>query len=148
MAVLAAIVTASTIAASAGAAPQHAASTWYWTPGWCKNILQKRGMELADGRRFYVQRAFCLGWGGPSTCEWNSSYSSRMYRIFTSVTRSYDGTMRIFTLVPTARYNYRATKIRALGKVPNALKFYVYVRAYTRSRAKQEQAKGCATASP
>ncbi len=140
---LAVLLAALAAAGSASAAPATA-STWYWNPAWCKQVLQKYGIRLDDGRTFRVAKAYCVGRGGPAYCEWNSSHTSRDYSGFIGITRSPDGAVRIFYMSTTSRTNFRATNIRAVGREPNPAKFAAYADQLSRSYAKREHEKGCA----
>jgi len=140
---------AAVVAATASAMPETESTTWYWTPGLCKSALIHGGMELADGRTFYVANAFCVGWGGPVYCEWSSGYRYRLYTRFTAYVRSWDGTIRTFTLKPTNRSSgYTASGIKALGHEPSASRFNSFVAPIAHSLAATEQQRGCARYSP
>lgn len=121
---------------------------WYWTPGWCKHVLQNYGMELSDGRTFNVAKAFCVGEGGPSTCEWSSGYQFRLYSAFNAISRSFDGTVRVFVLHATGRQSYQATNIRAVANIPDPYRFEAFVAPLTHEWAAEEHQKGCAPYQP
>lgn len=134
---------------AADAHVQRGATVWYWTPALCKSSLRKEGMEISDGRTFYVADAYCVGWGGNTYCEWSSGHRYRLYTRFTAYVRSYDGTVRTFVLKPTSgRGGYSATGIRALGHEPSSAKFNELVQPLAHVLAAQEQQKGCAPYSP
>jgi hypothetical protein len=146
MILTAALVAGLFIAATVAAAPSPTAvsraTTWYWSPAWCKSALHKYGMQLGDGRTFNIQQAYCIGTGGVQTCSWSSSHTTRQYRCFSVLARAYDGTVRAFTLTPTSRDAYRATNFRAYRKY--ALEpFIALALPYAAQAARVEQAKGC-----
>src|SRR4051794_10436087 len=87
---------------------------WYWTPGLCKTNLQTAGMQIDDGRTFNVAKAFCVGWGGTTWCEWSSGYRYRLYAAFTVYARSYDGVVRQFNLYTRGKDGYRAEHLKVL----------------------------------
>jgi hypothetical protein len=118
-------------------------TTWYWNPASCKAQLQAGGVELADGRYFYVAKAFCVGKGGAKYCEWNASHSSRDYAGFYVVVRSYDGNVRTFDLYPTGRGTWRGQNTKVYGKM-SAAAFSDVVSRYATLIAHQENQKGCA----
>ncbi len=143
----AAVIAACTPAAQART--HSGATIWYWTPALCKSSLRKEGMEISDGRTFNVADAYCVGWGGTTYCEWSSGYRYRLYTRFTAYVRSYDGTVRTFTLKPTnGKGGYSATGIRALGHEPSSAKFNAFVQPIAHALAAAEQQKGCAPYSP
>lgn len=145
---LAAFTVAAACAAAAPAASSFQQGPWYWTSFWCKNELQQQGMELYDGRTFNVAKAYCVGKGGLATCEWSSNYRTRLYTEFTVIARSYDGTVRIFTLDTNGKTGYRATNIRAVAHEENPYRFAGYVSTLTHDLAVTENAKGCARYTP
>src|SRR5262249_11235905 len=93
---------AALVAVGAQAAGARSGTKWYWTPALCKSSLRNNGMQLANGHYFYAANAYCIGTGGPVYCEWSSGYRYRLHSRFTAIARSYDGVVRIFTLVPTS----------------------------------------------
>jgi hypothetical protein len=105
-------------------------------------------MQLADGRTFQVERANCIGKGGQRTCEWSSNYATRLYTAFFAITRSYDGTIRMFDLYTNGKYDYRSYNIKAIGSAPNPWKYAAIVDPLATTLARQEHEKGCADYSP
>jgi hypothetical protein len=133
----------------AGARTHAATTVWYWTPALCKSSLRKEGMQLYDGRTFNVADAYCVGWGGPTYCEWSSGYRYRLYTRFTAYVRSYDSTVRTFTLKPTSgNGGYTASGIRVIGHEPSSSRFNALVQPIAHALAALEQQKGCARYSP
>jgi hypothetical protein len=119
--------------------------SWYWSPGLCKSNLQRYGMRLDDGRTFAIAQSFCVGKGGVRSCEWNSSYSKRLYSHFVAFARSYDGVVRGFDLYPTGRNNYRAEDIELVSSSKmTARRFLSYVGQIASALARAELTKGCA----
>lgn len=121
------------------------ATTWYWTPALCKSELGKEGMQLADGRTFYVANAYCVGWGGERYCEWSSGHRYRLYKRFTAYVRSPDSTVRTFTLWPTSGHGgYSASGVKVLGHEANAARFNALVQPIAAVLARAQQQRGCA----
>jgi hypothetical protein len=132
-------------AIAAWAAPTASAQgDWYWTPGACKSVLQTGGVELADGRTFHVASSFCIGLGGPDTCQWSSNRRVRLYNAFVVFTRSYDGAVRTFTLFPVAKDDFRATQPRLLGVEPDAVEFREFIAPVATAVARRQHGSGCA----
>jgi hypothetical protein len=121
-----------------------AAGTWYWSPGLCKISLHRYGMRLDDGRTFRIVQSYCVGKGGPSSCEWNSGHVRRLYNHFVVFARSYDGIVRGFDLYPTNRSAYRAQGIQQLGREPSAAHFDRVFGQIAAQLSRRENAKGCA----
>lgn len=143
LAVAASAVTLVAASASPGRAAQSGA--WYWSPGLCKSNLQHYGMRLDDGRTFAIAQSFCVGKGGLSSCEWNSSYTKRLYNHFVAFARSYDGVVRGFDLYPTGRNSYRAEGIELASSTKmTAIRFLRSIGPIASSLARAELRKGCA----
>jgi hypothetical protein len=142
--VVVAIAVAVPLGASSESAAAPAEHDWYWTPALCKSLLQQHGMELADGRRFFVANAFCVGLGGSQNCMWSSGRRYRLYAQFVAFTRSYDGAVRTFDLRTTDRRDYSATNIRLLGHEPSVARFRALIAPLASSLARQQHGKGCA----
>jgi len=140
---LLAVVVAALCAATAKSA-NAGVGDWYWTPGACKSVLQSDGVELGDGRTFSVSSAFCVGLGGQQTCQWSSSYRTRLYSAFVVFTRSYDGTVRTFKLRPVARDDFQGTNVRLLGNEPSAAEFRALVAPLVSAAARRQHGSGCA----
>jgi len=135
----AAAVLAMTVAAETAPA---AYGNQYWSPGYCKMMLQRHGVELGDGRTFNVQRAFCIGRGGRE-CEWDADGRSRDYRSFLVIARSYDGIVRGWTLYVTGRESWNGSTTRLLGRVPSAYRFADVGQQMANELARAEHEKGC-----
>jgi hypothetical protein len=134
--------------AAAPAAPNRMADVWYWSPGLCKSMLKNWGIRIDDGRTFSVSNVFCIGKGGPATCEWNKSYTKRLYTRFIVFARSPDSTVRGFTLRPAAEKNFRVADIEAFGPEPSAAAFESEIGPLAARYARQELERGCARYSP
>jgi hypothetical protein len=132
---------------SAGAAPS---SVWYWSQTWCEHNLHRYGMRLDDGRTFRIANSFCMGKGGPGSCEWNATHVERLFNHFTVVARSYDEVVRGFDLYPTGRTSYRAQGITiASSHRWTASRFTKFWGSIASSAERNiEQPKGCAPHSP
>jgi hypothetical protein len=121
------------------------AGAWYWSPGLCKSNLQQYGMRIDDGRTFRIAQAFCVGRGGLDSCEWNASYTRRLYNHFVAFARAYDGVIRGFDVYPTNRSNYRAEGIElASSHRLTAARFASLYGSISSSLARVELEKGCA----
>jgi hypothetical protein len=83
-------------------------SSWYWTPGACKSMLQNYGVEISDGRTFHVAKAYCVGMH--NHC-WLSG-GLRRYKVFDAVMRSYDGVVREMQLTVTGKNTWSGSKMR------------------------------------
>jgi hypothetical protein len=148
MAVATAALAAGLCIASIASASAHSpaatsrTATWYWSPSWCKSTLRKYGVQFDDGRTFEVQQVYCLGVGGLQTCSWSSDHSFRTYRSFTAYVRSYDGTVRVFTLRPTGKHAFRGSNVRAYRKMALDA-FIAFTLPFVAKAARVEQAKGC-----
>jgi hypothetical protein len=117
---------------------------WAWSPGLCKSNLKRFGVELTDGRTFKIADAFCVGRGGQSHCQWNSSYTKRLYDAFFVVVRSYDGVVRIANLYTTGEREYELDGIRVIGREASSRAFKTRAGNVTWRIARQEHEKGCA----
>jgi hypothetical protein len=140
---LAAITAALTIAPASPAHPGAAAAGWLWSPGLCKSRLQNYGVRISDGRTFSVQKAFCIGYGGRQFCQWNSSYTARLYSRFYAIMRSYDGVVRTMNLTPVSRDNFRGSNLVVRFRYMDADKFAAYNTVISTVFAKAELEKGC-----
>lgn len=129
----------------AAVAQQPVPGAWYWTPGACKSAM-KRGVRLADGRYFLVQRSYCLGIG--SACAWNSSRTVRMYRLFYVLARSYNGNVRSMYLHVTGKNASWVGQVRLRVRYMNATRFSVYTRIIVRSAATRENTQCTARLTP
>jgi hypothetical protein len=128
----------------AATAPAAQAAPWYWSPGWCKSMLKKYGVQLGDGRTFNVESAYCIGQGGPSTCMWSSGYGQRLYSRFLVFVRSWDGAARMFTMHPSGRTGWAGMgQTHLLGHVSSA-RFNEIVAPYAHQAAINAQQLGCA----
>jgi hypothetical protein len=119
---------------------------WVWTPGLCKSNLKRYGVRLTDGRTFSIADAFCVGRGGQQHCQWNSSYTKRLYDAFLVVVRSYDGVVRVANLYPTGKNEYELDGIRVIGRESSSRAFNALAGDVTWRTARKEHEKGCANA--
>ena len=140
--VLAALVVA--LAAISASTANAGGGSWYWTPGWCKAMLHKYGVEIDDGRTFLIEKSFCVGRGGRETCEFSRNGRTRLYSEFITIMRSYNGNVRAAVLRPTARDNYRLVGIRLLSRSMSANEFRRYAGGLATDYARAEHQKGCA----
>jgi hypothetical protein len=137
-----ALVALALLVPTSASAASEAYGTVYWSPGYCKTMLQRYGIRIDDGRRFWIAKAFCVGRGG-TECEWDETHSRRDYRSFWAISRSYDGNLRTFTLWVTGRENYRVTEIKLVGYQKNPYRFNFYGQQAARVFAQREHEKGC-----
>jgi hypothetical protein len=137
-------------ASSLGFEPSQAAarSTWYWSPGLCKTNLQRYGVRIDDGRTFHVAQAFCVGKGGPASCEWSPSGVRRLYNHLVVFARSFDNIVRGFDFYPTGRNSYRVQGITQFKVRMTASQFVHLYGSIAASTARLELEKGCAPSRP
>jgi hypothetical protein len=137
-------------ASSVVTAPSQAAarSTWYWSPGLCKTNLQRYGVRINDGRTFHIAQAFCVGRGGPASCEWSPNGARRLYNHLVVFARSFDNIVRGFDLYPTGRNSYRVQGITQFKVGMTAAQFIRFYGSIAASTAKLELEKGCAPSHP
>ncbi len=109
----------------------------------CKSRLQTYGIQLYDGRTFYVAKAFCIGYGGRQYCEWNDGYTARLYSRFYVIARSYDGVVRSMDLEPLGRNNYRVWNVVMRFRYMDPYRFAAYNNVIAPAFAKAELEKGC-----
>jgi hypothetical protein len=133
---VAAAVVAGAVASTASA------TTWYWSPGYCKSQLKHAGVQYADGRTFYAAQSFCIGVGGTTTCEWYQG--ERQYTRFLAVARSNDGAVRKFSLKTTGKKSWTSPGATLLEKSVTAEDFIRTYGAAASQLAASEQKKGCA----
>lgn len=141
-------VVAGTVAVAAAllaSSVQAHAAPWYWSPGVCKSQLKADGVDV-DGRTFRVQSVYCIGQGGYSTCMWNDSYSRRLYRTFIVFTRSYDGSVRKFTLHPNGKRGWQGGATKLYGRM-SSYAFNRLVAPIAEIAAHRGHELGCADAS-
>jgi hypothetical protein len=139
------------VAASLMATPPSRAaarSTWYWSPGLCKTNLQRYGVRIDDGRTFRIAQAFCVGKGGPASCEWSPNGVRRLYNHLVVFARSFDNIVRGFDLYPTGRTSYRVQGITQFKVEMGAAQFTRFYGSIAASTARLELEKGCASAHP
>lgn len=116
---------------------------WFWSPGLCKDLLQKYGVRLSDGRTFAVSKAFCAGFGGREHCRWNSSRTKRFYDKLLVAARSPSGYVRTMVLYTIARDDYELTQIKLAFREPDPYAFREYATTLMAKIARREHAKGC-----
>jgi hypothetical protein len=141
LAVLALTLTAGTLSLLfATDASATTASTWYWSPGYCKSQLNNKGVSISDGRYFYPAQSYCIG-GGGANCEW--FHGQRQYNRFTVVMRGNDGIVRRMILNTTGKSSWSGNGLKIIDRdVTDSLWRKVYG-DLTWELARQENRKGC-----
>jgi hypothetical protein len=75
------------VSAWAGAVPKPPPK--FWSVSRCERVLARDyGFPTAEGHRFHVDHAVCVGTGGPHACKWTSDHRSRLYSEFRVFGRS------------------------------------------------------------
>jgi hypothetical protein len=133
------LMTALVAAAAVQPARSASSSKWYWTPGACKYELKTNGVQIADGRTYSVQAAFCVGLH--NHC-WLSD-GVRRYKVFDVVVRSYDGVVRLFQLTVTGQHTWTGTPAKMLHRYMSASQFTASYGPAAWSVATQENQGGC-----
>jgi len=105
-------------------------------------MLVHKGVAFNDGRTFNIERAYCIGVGGQSTCEWWGG--ERQYTTFTAFVRSYDGAVRVLmNFKTTGKGGFRFYDSRLLARFASPSQFAATYGPAAAQTAASEQAKGC-----
>lgn len=134
-----AVAAVAVVAAAASTANGTLASRWYWSPGMCKSKLQNFGVSIGDGRTFNVEKAYCVGehnhcWQRPS---------NRLYKVFVTVMKSYDGVVRTMVMTVTGQNTWTGSHLRIIERYMSLEDFNASYGSAAWSVARDENSRGC-----
>ena len=124
----------------ASASARSSRSGWYWTAGKCKSELSHWGILIGDRRYFNPAKAYCVGLSG---CSWNESRTTRLYREFLVVVRSFDGVVRRMDIKVTGKSTWFGSQLKLESRHMSAEQFAVAYQGRAHDLAASKNTRRC-----